>query len=130
MSDASAVVEYLLRTRRSDRIRETMQDAEVSLYTVALCGVEVASALRRAVLAGRLTEERAREALVDYADLPILRHGHEPLLARMLELRDHFSAYDAAYAVLAEALGAALLTADDRLRRAAEEHLGLPTLPA
>ena len=36
-------------------------------------------------------------------------------LARVQELRDNLTAYDAAYVALAEALGCALVTADARL---------------
>jgi predicted nucleic acid-binding protein len=38
-----------------------------------------------------------------------------PLLRRAWELRDNATAYDACYVALAEALGCALLTADQRL---------------
>lgn len=41
-----------------------------------------------------------------------------PLLARIWELRDNLTAYDAAYVALAEALDALLLTADGPLERA------------
>ncbi len=94
----------------------------------ALCDVEVAAALRRALRLALLGEKRAREALRDYADLPLTRHGHLTILDRLLELRENFSAYDAAYAALAETLGAALLTADARLARAGAEMLHLRVL--
>jgi len=41
-----------------------------------------------------------------------------PLLARVWELRDNLSAYDASYVALAESLGTVLVTADGRLKRA------------
>ncbi len=91
--------------------------------------MEVAAALRRALRLDLLGEARAREALRDYADLPLTRHGHVSILDRLFELRDNFSAYDAAYAALAEALDTPLLTADVRLARAARERLGIDTLP-
>lgn len=63
--------------------------------------------------------------MADYLDLPLSRHGHQHLLARILNLRANFSAYDATYIALAERLGATLVTGDQRLARAAESHLGV-----
>jgi predicted nucleic acid-binding protein len=68
---------------------------------------------------------RAAEATEDYLDLPLFRHGHQAVLARMLELKSNFSAYDAAYVALAEQLNAELLTADDALTRAVRSQLQL-----
>jgi len=99
---------------------ELFGDQGVELHAPALCDVEVASTLRRAILDGRLTVERADEAIDDLGELPILRHGHLPLLSRSLELRDNLSVYDAVYVVLAERLGARLVTGDARLTRAVE----------
>jgi len=61
--------------------------------------------------------------------MPITRHGHQQLLARILELRANLSAYDAAYVVLAERLGGRLLTADELLARAVRTHTSIDVLP-
>jgi len=82
----------------------------------------VAAALRRLSRSGVLTEDRRDEALTDFVDLPLTRHGHVPLLTRVLALGENFSAYDAAYVALAERLEAVLLTADDRLAQAVAAH--------
>jgi len=63
-----------------------------------------------------MSPERAAEALGDYLRIPVTRHGHELLLARIFSLRDNFTAYDASYLALAEALGAQFLTLDESLR--------------
>ena len=68
-------------------------------------------------LSALVTTVRAQEALQDYLDLPLTRHGHLGLIRRCLELRTSFSAYDATYVALAEGLGADLITADRRLAR-------------
>jgi predicted nucleic acid-binding protein len=112
VTDASAVVEFLLRTPRGRRFEELLESSEAEIHAPALVDVEVASALRGLALAAKLSDERLVEALSDYAALPILRHGHSGLLPRMLELRHDFSAYDAAYVALAEGLGADLHSAD------------------
>jgi predicted nucleic acid-binding protein len=90
--------------------------------------VEVASSLRRLLLDGSLREDRAKEALRDYLDLPLIRHGHQTLLARVLSLRSNFSAYDATYIALAERLGATLVTGDEALTRAVESNLEIETM--
>lgn len=118
-------MEYLLRTPRADAVEAELRKAPFDLHVPALCDVEVAAVLRRTLLARRLTADRAAAALDDYLDLPLSRHGHQALLARILVLRDNFSAYDAAYVALAERLGAVLLTADAPRARAVRTHLGL-----
>ncbi|MFN2433113.1 MAG: type II toxin-antitoxin system VapC family toxin [Gemmatimonadota bacterium] len=120
--DASALVEYVLRTTRSAPVARVVEDADSDLHVPALCDVEVAAALRRGMLSRRLNERRAEQALTDYLDLPIARHGHTSLVHRALALHPNFSAYDAVYVALAERLGAVLLTADESLARAARRH--------
>jgi predicted nucleic acid-binding protein len=61
---------------------------------------------------------RAEQALDDLTRLAILRHAHQPLIARIWQIRDAITAYDGAYIALAEALGAPLLTCDGKLARA------------
>lgn len=98
------------------------------LHVPALCDVEVSVALRRALLLGAVDEQRAEEAVEDYLDLPLTRHGHQSLMARMLGLRDDFSAYDATYVALAELLGSHLLMADRPLARSVDTHIGIPLI--
>lgn len=50
--------------------------------------------------------------------MPIERHEHELLLGRIWQLRNNFSASDAAYVTLAEILQAPLITRDLGLARA------------
>lgn len=92
--------------------------------------MEVAAVLRRALLARKVEPDRARAALADHLDLPLTRHPHGGILHRILELRENFSAYDAAYVALAEGLRARLLTADVPLARAVGAHTGVEVLPA
>jgi predicted nucleic acid-binding protein len=125
VADASALIEYLLQTPKAADVGVTIEHVEVALHVPALCDVEVAAGMRRAWLLRRLREDRMRDAIVDYLDLPLTRHGHLALLARVLQLRANFSAYDATYVALAEALNAPLLTADDALARAVRSHTSL-----
>lgn len=124
------MVDFLLHTERFELVEQPITAAHADLHVPSLCDVEYAAALRRILLLGTLSESRAEEALVDYDDLPLTRHGHQGLLRRIFDLRSNFTAYDGAYVALAERLEAPLLTTDERLARAAREHLGLSTLPS
>jgi predicted nucleic acid-binding protein len=119
--DASAFVEYLLRTDTGLAFAPVIEADDALLHTPALCDVEVVAALRRALLLGELDEARAVEALESYLELPLARHGHAGLAVRLLQLRHNFSAYDATYVAVCELLDAELLTADGGLARAVAE---------
>jgi predicted nucleic acid-binding protein len=85
-----------------------------------LLDVEMVSAVRGLVLGGHISHHRGRDALDRYEDLPIARWASAAdLRRRAFDLRDSFSAYDAAYVVLAESLERPLATRDRRLARAA-----------
>jgi predicted nucleic acid-binding protein len=127
--DASALVDLLLRTSRASAFGQTLTHPEADLHVPALCDLEVVSAVRSGFRRDRLSVRRAEEALRDYLDLPLTRHGHQKLVHRCFQLRDVLSSYDAAYVALAEWLEADLVTADLRLARAAES-LGVSCLTA
>jgi predicted nucleic acid-binding protein len=116
--DASAALELLLQTPLAVRVARRALASEESLHAPHLLDVEVAQVMRRYVLAGELTAERADQALSDFTDLPLTRYAHTDLLARVWLLRDSLTAYDAVYIALAEALEAPLLTTDRKLARA------------
>ena len=83
-----------------------------------LMPVEVASILRRALLAGQISADAASLAHADLVDMRVDLLPYEPFARRVWELRDNVTAYDAWYVALAEALGAPLATLDQRLVRA------------
>lgn len=107
------------------QIEGLLRAPDTDLHVPALCDVEVAAAVRSALLRGLLSAQRMTEAIDDYLDLPLTRHGHQVLLTRILDLKENFSAYDATYVALAERLGARLITGDQRLARSARSHTKL-----
>ena len=115
VADASAVIEVVLNTPAGERIADRLLEPTQTIAAPQLLDLEVLQVLRRYRLAGDLEPERAAEAIEDFTDLPILRYPHEPLTARIWELRHDFTAYDAAYIALSEALDAPFLTRDTGL---------------
>ncbi|HEY2077966.1 MAG TPA: PIN domain-containing protein [Streptosporangiaceae bacterium] len=87
------------------------------LTAPGLLDLEVASVWRRQIRDGAVDARRAALALADLAALPLRRAGHQPLLARCWELRDHLTIYLARYVAIAEALELTLLTGDAKLAR-------------
>jgi len=119
--DASAAFEFLLRTRTGEVIStELSQVTEV--HAPHLLDIELASSLRRGVALGTLASERARQALDDLRAMRVRRYWHVPLLARIWDFRNNFSAYDACYLALAETLDATLLTCDKAMASARLRH--------
>jgi predicted nucleic acid-binding protein len=129
--DASAIAELLLGRTAGETVAQQLGEHEFDLHAPHLLDVEVLSALRRVSATGDASTARATEAVADLADLPIERYGHYEVIPRIWELRENFSTYAAAYIALAEAIvdgGAALLSADARLARAADAHTGVRVL--
>ena len=67
--------------------------------------------MRKAII----PEDRGAEALADLADFPLTRYPHFLFLARIWQIRNNLTVYDAAYLALAEALDATLITRDRAL---------------
>ena len=116
--DASVVLEVLLATPDALPLQNRLFAKKQSLHAPHLLDLEVAQVLRRYFLAGRLTAERGAAALEYLSGFPITRYPHDAFLPRVWELRQNFTAYDAAYLALAEALNAPLLTRDRALATA------------
>lgn len=121
--DASAVADVLLNAASAAWLRERLFRRAGVLYAPHVLDLEVLHALRR----HRLADERADEAIRQYRDFGIRRYAHHWFLARIWELRFNFTAYDAMYVVLAEALRAPLITTDHRLAKAAARFIDVET---
>ncbi len=115
--DASALIELLLGTELGRSIAERIASPWLTINAPHLVDVETTQALRRLVRLGDIDVGAAEGALARLHDLDLEGYPHEPLLDRIWRLRDHLSAYDAAYVALAEALDAPLLTCDAKLAR-------------
>jgi predicted nucleic acid-binding protein len=90
-----------------------------SLAAPHLMPVEAANILRRAERSGDLSSDAAVLAHADLLLLRVALFPYEPQAERVWQLRQNLTACDAWYVALAEELGAALVTIDERIARAA-----------
>jgi predicted nucleic acid-binding protein len=111
--DASAALAALLNAGDARRALGGEQ-----LHVPHLIDAEVASGLRRQVASTKIGADDGWTALDVWRHLGMVRYPVFGILDRVWQLRDNLSAYDATYVALAEQLGCALLTADQRLARA------------
>ena len=116
--DASAAIDWLLQTSAGMRIEKRIFARGESLHCPHVMDLEVAQVLRRLVRESQISAQRAQQAIDDLLDLKISRYPHFVFLPEIWRHRHNLSAYDAAYVVLAEQLGATLITRDARLANA------------
>jgi predicted nucleic acid-binding protein len=122
--DASAALTSLLNDGPA---RDTV--SRERLHAPYLLDSEVATGLRRRVLAGQLTPTDGWNALDTMRRLGMTRYPAHTLAERVWQLRENLSAHAATYVALAEALGCDLLTADARLTRAPAIRCNVTVVP-
>lgn len=91
--------------------------------------METANVLRKGLLRGLLSKDRADVALADLLLLRLETVSHRELLPRVWELRHNVSTYDAAYVAVAEGRGLTLVTSDTRLAQADGPTCEIELLP-
>lgn len=117
VTDASAVIEFLLGTPAGERIGEVLGKAGL-IQAPALLDVEITQVLRRLVRSRHVSADHGRALVEILQAAPIDRRPMDPVLPRIWQLRDNLTAYDAAYVALAEAMDCPLLTLDERIEGA------------
>jgi predicted nucleic acid-binding protein len=115
VADASALLELLLNTPAAPEIRRRLFAEGETIHAPHLIDLEILQALRRYARTAEMGSLRADQARRVYADIGLRRYPHRIFSQRIWELRHNFTAYDAAYIALAEALDAPLLTRDRAL---------------
>ena len=113
--DASGAIELLLNTAPGKRLAARLADEAEVVHAPHLIDVEIAQVLRRYVLRGTLNERQGAMAIHRWRSFDVERYPHEPFLDRVWQLRANFSAHDAVYLALAEALSTVLVTGDRKL---------------
>ena len=109
--DASAGVELLLATDTGLRLQNQLP-AGAEWWVPEHYYVEVAGALRRALINKRAPEARVLAAFRQLQAAQLRRAQVRPLLTEAWVLKDNITLADAVYVVLAKHLDAALVTAD------------------
>ena len=126
--DASILFEVLVDTPRAAALGARIaQDDDQS--APHLIDAEVLSVIQRHHRMGALDATAANQAVGDLRGWPGRRWSHRDLLSRAWELKDNIRGYDALYVALAEALGATLLTLDQRLANAPGPRCRIEVLP-
>lgn len=92
--------------------------AGTTLIAPDVINPEAMQSLRSLERGGKLSSERAAEAVADLTDIDLRRVPTTDLIVGAWPLRANLSAYDACYVALARALDCPLLTIDARMRRA------------
>jgi predicted nucleic acid-binding protein len=123
--DASCLYEVVADARQAEEVRALLA-ADDDHAAPHLIDAEVLGVIRRHRLEGRLDATAARQAVEDLRDWPGERFGHRDLLERAWELGAAVRSWDGLYVALAEALGAPLVTLDQRLARV--PGLGCPVV--
>ncbi len=115
--DASFVVAALVDSGPDGTWAEQLLGAD-DLAAPHLMPVETANILRRAERAGDISSDIAALAHGDLLALTVTLFRYEPFAARVWELRDNVTAYDAWYVALAESVDGRLATLDRKLSQA------------
>lgn len=95
--------------------------ASLTLVSAAHALVEAISAIRRLTRRDVVTADEGLAAVDWLGAIDLVLDATAPRVRRVWSLRDRMSAYDAAYAVTAEAFAAPLVTVDERLLRACRD---------
>lgn len=126
--DASVVVAALVDDSSTGRWCE---DAllQGDLAAPHLMPFEATNIIRRLVAHGALDASAGALAVDDLRRLPVDLAPYELLAARIWQLRDNLTSYDAAYIATAEMVGARLLTLDTKLARSPGPTCQISTPP-
>lgn len=133
--DASVAVSWMMPDERSemaDSILSLHERGELDLIAPTLWHYEVANALSRAVVRGRITQAEGHRSLQMLIGMDLQSADFDALAARAWEISVSrpVSLYDAAYVALAETRGCELYTCDTELARVAKDLVAVRLVAA
>jgi predicted nucleic acid-binding protein len=115
--DASAGVELALRTPVGRQLRRRLPEGAAT-WVPEHYYAEATAVLRRDEISGRLPAVRVQAAFDRLLAVPAHRFAVKPLMREAWQLRHNLTIADALYVVVAQHLGAELVTTDLRLANA------------
>ena len=118
--DSSVFVAWLFGEPRCDEAQALIDGWQLAGPQVL--DYEIANAGMNKLRSKALTRDTVEAVLDRFAVLDIERFAMKPAALFKMAARYDLSAYDAAYLVLAEQLGASLVTFDEKLGKAATLH--------
>jgi predicted nucleic acid-binding protein len=113
--DCSVLADAIQQTKGGGPVTARIFRSGERLCAPHLLDVELIHTLRRWQRQGKMTPDEGIDAIRMLKTLPIRRFSHEFLLDRIWQLRHNYTAYDATYLSLAEALDATFVTRDTAL---------------
>ncbi|MDO9408183.1 type II toxin-antitoxin system VapC family toxin [Patulibacter sp.] len=122
--DTSGAVDVLLGSGAAATVNDLLA-RQGPLAAPDVLTFEVLAVLRRMASRGDAGPERLGGAVADLGDLSLQLYPAIPLRARAWGLRENFTAGDALFVALAEALDEPLATKDLGLADATERHTGV-----
>ena len=121
--DSSIAADLVLFASTRQRfLEEVIAGGVCDVHAPVHIDVEVVAVIRKYLLLNRISETEAMAMVSAHLTTPMTRYEPGFLLNRVLALRDNFSAYDACYVALTEAIDGTLVTRDAPLARAASRH--------
>jgi predicted nucleic acid-binding protein len=116
--DSSALLDALLHDAIFKKLETIMEQND--LITADHLDIECLHALRKMERLGRVTEFQVLGFLETLEKIDCSRLSIQPLLTEIWHIRNNFTAYDAAYVVIAMDTGSKLITHDQRLVNSAK----------
>lgn len=124
--DTSVIVDTFLMEAHAKALRDLLAQHELHVPDHAYA--EVLCALRRLERNDDITSIYAEHCVTALEKMGLVSHSLRPLIQEAWLLRHNITLYDAPFVVLAGELDCALLTHDDKLGRAARDHVQIRRL--
>jgi predicted nucleic acid-binding protein len=115
--DASVFIHIIMETGKSQKAVAVLKE-HVDWVAPELVDLEVLNGVRKPMLRGDFSEQRAQAAIEEYSTFRIARLSSKPFQNNIWQLRYNLTPYDASYVVIAKEFDLTFLTCDAPLHAA------------